>query len=80
MASPLENAFRRFLDVIVKSERVTLPPLLWEEVADHRYRVDGQGYTLCFASPLREDVLDDLLVWLHQIPQPQHDQQLRLNL
>lgn len=80
MASRLEHTFRRFLDVIVKSERVTLPPLLWESVAEHCYRADRSGATLCFASPLREDVLDDVMAWLHTIPQPQHGEQLCLNL
>lgn len=60
----LETPFRRFLDVILHSERVTLPPLLWEELADHRYRADGDGRTLCFAGPLRDQCLDGLTAWL----------------
>jgi hypothetical protein len=60
----LETPFRRFLAVILRSERVTLPPLLWESLADHRYRADGDGRTLCFAGPLRDQCLDVFTAWL----------------
>jgi hypothetical protein len=76
----LEGTFRRFLDVIVRSERVTLPPLLWEYVADHRYRTDDAGRTLCFGGPLREDMLERVAAWLHTIPKPQPGEQLWLRL
>jgi hypothetical protein len=86
----LEGTFRRFLDVIVQPRDSILPPLLWEYVADHRYRTDDTGRTLCFAGPLREDMLDLLMAWLQSTKQkpmrrgahttPRHAEQLRLLL
>jgi hypothetical protein len=80
MATPLEQLVRRFFAVLADPDAVGVPPVLRESVLDHLSRTDNQGYTLCFYSPLREDLLDHILAWLHAIPKPQPGEQLWLRL
>lgn len=42
----------------------TMPRRLYDEIMDHLTRTDGQGYSLCFNSPLRDTILDHLFAWL----------------
>jgi hypothetical protein len=59
-----ERAFRLTLRNCATAHAAAMPPTLYEEVMDHLTRTDGQGYTLCFNGPVREDVMRQLLPWL----------------
>ena len=70
MPSPLEQTFRRFLTVLVVQEKVAIPPHVHESIVDHLSRTDATGATLCFDSPLREQLLDIVEAWLNTPRQP----------
>jgi hypothetical protein len=70
MPSPLEHAFRRFCGAIADRAPASMPLAVYESIVDHLSRTDGQGYTLCFYGPLREQVLDLLMAWLVTTPRP----------
>jgi LPS sulfotransferase NodH len=64
MKSISERQFRETLAWLLDALDEAMPEYLWSEAWDHLYRRDGQGNTLCFASPLRADLLERLLPWL----------------
>ena len=70
MPSPLEQTFRRFLTVLAVQEKVAIPPYVHESIVDHLSRTDATGATLCFYSPLREQLLDIVEAWLTTPRQP----------
>lgn len=76
MASHLEQTFRRFLAVVVQRRLGVMPLDLHESLVEHLSRTDSNGYTLCFDSPLREQLLDIFEAWL-KTPR-HHGEQLRL--
>jgi hypothetical protein len=59
-----EHFFRSNLTDLVTTLHETLPPYLLGDVQDHLTRTDAQGYSLCFAGPLRERLMHDLKTWL----------------
>jgi hypothetical protein len=69
MPTPLETTFRRFLAVLTHPDYSILPGPIQESCLDHLVRIDRSGYTLCFAGPLREDMLDLLDAWLQSTKQ-----------
>lgn len=60
----LEPLFRDTLGWILDMMQDTMPDELCAEAHEHLYRRDGQGNTLCFDSPLRDDLMQRLLPWL----------------
>jgi hypothetical protein len=64
MASRKEDQFRRTLAELLEALEEAMPPALWEDAFDHCYRFDGQGTTLCFSGPQRDDLMTRLLPWL----------------
>ena len=70
MPSPLEQTFRRFLTVMAVQKAADIPPYVHESIVDHLSRTDATGATLCFYSPLREQLLDIVEAWLTTPRQP----------
>ena len=61
----LEGLFRRFLVAVAQNPDTEMAPLLRDSLYDHRARTDTYGYTVCFDSPTRDQLLDLLADWLH---------------
>jgi hypothetical protein len=90
MPTPLETTFRRFLAVLTDPDVSVLPGPIQESCLNHLARAEISGSTLCFAGPLREDMLDLLMAWLQSTKQkpmrrgahttPRHAEQLGLPL
>src|SRR5580765_2611623 len=64
MEQSKERQFRETLAWLLDALDEAMPEHLWSEAWDHLHRRDGSGQTLCFASPLRDDLMARLLPWL----------------
>jgi len=64
-ASPQELAFRLRLSALLADFNCPLPEALISALQDHLYRVDAQGYSLCWDGPERERLMADLNPILH---------------
>jgi hypothetical protein len=62
--SEQEAAFRLALRDLVYAMRDAMPPALQDAILDHLTRTDSERLTLCFASPLRERLVGEVLAWL----------------
>jgi hypothetical protein len=62
--SEQEAAFRVALRDLVYAMSDAMPPALQADILDHLTRTDSERLTLCFASPLRERLVGDVLAWL----------------
>jgi hypothetical protein len=62
--SEQEAAFRLALRNLLDAVRDEMPTALQHDIVDHLTRTDSQGLTLCFASPLRERLLEHVCTWL----------------
>ncbi len=58
-----EAAFRDCLRTVLFAYDGLLPTALAEEVHDHLHRHDSAMRTLCFDSPLREELVGRLVTW-----------------
>jgi hypothetical protein len=70
--SEQEAAFRFALRTLLRELSAEMPAALQDDITAHLTRTDNAGRPLCFASPLRERLVGDLLAWL----QPAHPEVL----
>ena len=63
-----EQEFRRQLQGWAEGYKEVMPPALYESIRDHLDRRDPQGYTLCFDSPLRAQLMEMIAQWAVRQP------------
>ena len=63
MPTPKEALFRDALRAMTQDADLHMPASLCRDILDHLHRKDANGYTLCFDSPQRAQLLDLIDAW-----------------
>jgi hypothetical protein len=55
--------FRSAMMALTQDDDLALPTPLRRDILDHLYRKDAQGWSLCFDSPQREQLIGFIYQW-----------------